>query len=57
MPGSMMFYGSSALFTRLWFSASATSRSSGVLAHLKALHYGTHAYDNWDAHELLRLAR
>jgi hypothetical protein len=52
----MMFYGSSVCFTRLWFNASATSRSSGVLAHLKALHDGAHAYDNWDADELLRLA-
>lgn len=51
----MMFYGASARFTRLWFSASATSRFSGVLAHLKALHCGTHAHDNWDADELLRL--
>lgn len=24
---------------------------------IKALNYGTHAYDNWDADELLRLAR
>ncbi|UUZ70253.1 hypothetical protein LP416_14730 [Polaromonas sp. P2-4] len=31
-------------------------RASGVLAHSKALHYGTHAYDNWDDHELLYLA-
>lgn len=28
----------------------------GPQGQVKALHYGTHAYDNWDADELLRLA-